>query len=81
MDTISKEIQMEMHLRGNFYPPLPLDYAKPGIQAWEAYLEEDYDAVIVLPADIEPRPTCARKTDAGWEITASDLVRILRLDR
>lgn len=77
MDTIS----MTYHLRGNFYPPLPLDYAEPAIKAWEHYLAEDYDAVITLPADIEPHPACARKTDAGWELSASDLVRILRLDR
>jgi hypothetical protein len=28
-----------------------------------------------------PHPATAVKTDAGWEITASELVRILRLDR
>ena len=77
MDTIS----MTYHLRGNFYPPLPLDYAEPAIKAWEFYQEENYDAVVVLPADIVPHPATAVKTDAGWEITASELVRILRLDR
>jgi hypothetical protein len=77
MNTIS----MSYHLRGNFYPPLPLDYAEPAIKAWELYQDEDYDAVVVLPADIVPHPATAKKTDAGWEITASELVRILRLDR
>ena len=77
MDTVS----MIYHLRGNFYPPLPLDYAEPAIKAWELYQEEDYDAVVVLPADIEPHPATAVKTDAGWEITAGKLVEILRLDR
>jgi hypothetical protein len=77
MDTIS----MGYHLRGNFYPPLPLDYAEPAIKAWQLYQEEDYQAVVTLPAEIEPHPACAVKTEAGWEITASDLVRILRLDR
>jgi hypothetical protein len=47
MNTIS----MSYHLRGNFYPPLPLDYAEPAIKAWELYQDEDYDAVVVLPAD------------------------------
>ena len=45
------------------------------------YQEENYDAVVLLPADIVPHPATAVKTDAGWEITASELVRILRLDR
>ena len=72
---------MSYHLRGNFYPPLPLDYAEPAIKAWELYQEENYDAVVLLPANIEPHPATAKKTDAGWEITASELVRILRLDR
>lgn len=77
MNTIS----MSYHLRGNFYPPLPLDYAEPAIKAWELYQEENYDAVVLLPADIVPHPATAKKTDVGWEITASELVRILRLDR
>ena len=77
MNTVS----MSYHLRGNFYPPLPLDYAEPAIKAWEFYQEENYDAVVVLPADIEPHPATAVKTDAGWEITAGKLVEILRLDR
>ena len=77
MDTIN----MSYHLRGNFYPPLPLDYAEPAVKAWELYQEEDYDSIIVLPADIEPHPATAVKTDAGWEITAGELVHILRLDR
>lgn len=77
MNTVS----MSYHLRGNFYPPLPLDYAEPAIKAWELYQEENYDAVVVLPADIEPHPATAVKTDAGWEITAGKLVEILRLDR
>ncbi len=72
---------MTYHLRGNFFPPLPLDYAEPAIKAWGLYQEEDFDAVVVLPSDIEPHPTNAVKTDAGWEITAGELVRILRLDR
>ena len=77
MNTIS----ISHHLRGNFYPPLPLDYAEPAVKAWEFYQEENYDAVVILPADIEPYHATAVKTDAGWEITASELVRILRLDR
>jgi hypothetical protein len=81
METISREVQMEMHLRGNFYPPLPLDYAKPALEALAHYEAEDFDAVVVLPADIEPHPACATKTERGWELSASDLIRILRLDR
>jgi len=77
MNTIS----MSYHLRGNFYPPLPINYAEPDIKAGELYQEENYGAVVLLPADIVPHPATAVKTDAGWEITASELVRILRLDR
>lgn len=72
---------MSYHLRGNFYPPLPLDYAEPAIRAVELCEQEDYDAEIILPANIEPHPSVAVKTEAGWSITAGELVRILRLDR
>ena len=78
---MATEASMAYHLRGNFYPPLPLDYTKPALEALAHYEAEDYDAVVVLPAEIEPHPSCATKTEQGWELSASDLVRILRLDR
>lgn len=78
---MATEASMAYHLRGNFYPPLPLDYAKPALEALDYCEQEDFDAVVVLPAEIEPHPACATKTERGWELRASDLVRILRLDR
>jgi len=71
---------MVYHLRGNFYPPLPHAYAEPALEALARCEEEDYEATIVLPLDIEPHPKVAVKTDMGWEISAGELIRILRLD-
>lgn len=78
---MATEATMGYHLRGNFYPPLPLDYAKPALEALDYCEQEDFDAVVVLPADINPHPKCAIKTEQGWELSAIELVRILRLDR
>ena len=78
---MATEATMGYHLRGNFYPPLPLDYAKPALEALEYCEQEDFDAVVVLPAEIVPYPKCATKTERGWELSAIELVRILRLDR
>lgn len=78
---MATEVSMAYHLRGNFYPPLPLDYTQPALEALAHCEAEDFDAVVVVPADVVPHPACATKTERGWELSASELVRILRLDR
>jgi hypothetical protein len=46
------ETQLQIHLRGNHYPPVPLSMVQPCIDAIDAYYEEDYQRLIDLPAPI-----------------------------
>lgn len=52
---LSLEAQMEIHLRSNFYPPIPISMAKPCVEAIEAYWEDDYERLIELPSPIQWR--------------------------
>jgi hypothetical protein len=40
------------HLQGNHYPPVPASMVQPCIEAIDAYYEEDYDKMIVLPEGV-----------------------------
>jgi len=46
------ETQLEIHLQGNHYPPVPKSMVQPCIDAIDAYYDEDYDRPITLPAPI-----------------------------
>ena len=46
---LTLEAQIEIHLRSNIYPPVPLSMVKPCIEAIDAYWEEDTDRQIALP--------------------------------
>jgi hypothetical protein len=46
------ERQLEIHLQGNHYPPVPISMVQPCIDAIDAYYEEDYDKLIKLPAGV-----------------------------
>lgn len=48
------------HLRGNHYPPVPVEMVEPCIEAINAYNEEESDRLISLPAGI----TWRDKTEA-----------------
>lgn len=43
------EQQLSWHLRGNHYPPIPLDMIPVCIEAIDAYWEDDTDRLIPLP--------------------------------
>lgn len=43
--------QITYHLRGNFYPPVPLSMVQPCIDAIQAYWEDETDRLIQLPTD------------------------------
>jgi len=78
---ITKEQGMAMYLAGSFYPPLPLDYVKPAIEAKELCENEEWDVEIVLPHAINPMPRLAYWRDGPprWVIKAGDLVNALRI--
>ena len=46
------ETQIGMHLQGNHYPPVPKSMIQPCIDAIDAYYDEDYNRLIVLPTPI-----------------------------
>jgi len=46
------ERQIGIHLSANHYPPVPSSMIQPCIDAIDAYYDEDYDRLIVLPAPI-----------------------------
>jgi len=46
------ERQIGIHLSANHYPPVPSSMIQPCIDAIDAYYDEDYNRLIVLPAPI-----------------------------
>ena len=49
---LNLEGQIEIHLRSNFYPPIPISMAKPCVEAIDAYWEDDYERMISLPTPV-----------------------------
>ena len=49
---ISLQQQIEIHLRGNFYPPIPLSMVQPCLDAIEAYYDENLDKEIAMPEGV-----------------------------
>jgi hypothetical protein len=49
---LTLELQIQMHLNGNHYPPVPLSMVKPCIEAIDAYWEEDIKRQIELPEGV-----------------------------
>jgi len=52
MDNLTQLQQIEIHLTGNFYPPVPVSMAEPCMHAIEAYWENDLNRLIILPEGI-----------------------------
>lgn len=46
------ETQIGIHLKGNHYPPIPSSMVQPCIDAIDAFYDEDYDRMIVLPEGV-----------------------------
>lgn len=78
---ITQEQSMGAYLAGRFYPPLPLDYVKPAIEAKELCEAGEWDVEIVLPEGINPMPRLAlwHNNPERWVITAGNLVNALRI--
>jgi hypothetical protein len=49
---LTLELQIQMHLTSNHYPPVPLSMVKPCIDAIDAYWEEDSNRQIDLNGNI-----------------------------
>ena len=46
------ETQLQIHLTGNHYPPVPVSMVQPCIDAIDAYYDEDYDRQIKMPEGV-----------------------------
>jgi hypothetical protein len=47
--TLDLETQLAYHLKGNHYPPVPIEMVKPCIEAIDAFYDEDFDRMIEMP--------------------------------
>jgi hypothetical protein len=47
--TLDLETQLAYHLKGNHYPPVPIEMVKPCIEAIDAFYDEDYGRMIEMP--------------------------------
>jgi hypothetical protein len=54
---LTLELQIQMHLTGNHYPPVPLSMVKPCIEAIDAYWEGNSNTMIELPEGVSWRNT------------------------
>ena len=48
-EVLDLETQIAYHLKGNHYPPVPVEMVKPCIEAIDAYYDEDYQRMIEMP--------------------------------
>ena len=77
---ISLKVALQWHLTTNFYPPLPVGYVPPLVEAIEAVNDYDYLKEIVL-GDLNPLPKKAWVNEDGEAVIyAGALVDILRAD-
>lgn len=77
----SLEQAITAQLRGNFYPPLPVAYVKPVIEAIGKCNEYEFEAEIVLPEDLNPLPRASyENADGKIVIAAGKLVEITRTE-
>lgn len=65
MEEISLDLKLEIHLRGNHYPPIPLSMVEPCKRAIEAGLDRDFDKLIDLPEGITYK---GAKSAPAWSI-------------
>jgi hypothetical protein len=47
--TLDLETQLAYHLKGNHYPPVPVEMVKPCIEAIDAFYDEDFNRMIEMP--------------------------------
>jgi hypothetical protein len=70
------EAALAAHLTSNFYPPLPVGYVGPVLEAIDAMNAGDTETPILLPNALLAVPRDAVGVPDGWLITAEDLVRV-----
>lgn len=70
---LSFEDQIRLHFTTNCYPPVPLFMIPVAVQAIDFYLEEEYFALVELPAGVSFR-------NGEKEVSAAQIVESLRLD-
>jgi hypothetical protein len=75
----TREQAVSHHLQYNFHPSLPQDYVAPAIEALEWVRQGEFEVIVYLPANINPRPVSAKLHQDQLYITASDLVDSLKL--
>lgn len=68
------------HLSGNFYPSLPQGYVDPAYKALINVFDEEYDALVELPLNINPAPAKSFEEDGKLFIGSGTLYKVLRLD-
>jgi hypothetical protein len=66
-----------MHLRGNCYPPIPIEMADVCVEAVYAYEDGDYYRMLTLPkiGDFQ-----VRNRDGSIEVTAMQVVENTRIE-
>ena len=47
--TLDLETQLAYHLKGNHYPPVPIEMVQPCIEAIDAFYDEDFNRMIDMP--------------------------------
>jgi hypothetical protein len=69
---LSLEQQLSIHFSSNCYPPIPQGMIPTAIAAIDAYWEEDYNKMILLPEGVSFR--------GQSEVSARNVVQSYRLD-
>ena len=69
--------QVGMHLRGNCYPPIPIEMVDVCVEAIHAYDDGDYYRMLTLPkiGDFQ-----IRNRDGSVEVTAMQVVENTRIE-
>lgn len=75
------EVALRAHLTGNFYPPLPGEYAPLLAEAVRNCAEGDYWALVAIPDDLDPKPRKATYGDGDdLYVESGTLVDICRAE-
>jgi hypothetical protein len=69
---LTLEQQLSIHFSSNCYPPIPQGMIPTAIAAIDAYWEEDYNKMILLPEGVSFR--------GQSEVSARNVVQSYRLD-
>lgn len=78
MTTIQEAL--ETHFAYNLIPSVPVAYVEPAIEALNWVKQGEFEVIVYLPKDINPRPLTAKTHNDSLYVTASDLVDALKID-